>query len=141
MKETLEPGLRMTAALPVSADLTVPQVNPAFSSFADMPPVFATAFMVAFAEATCIDCIADHLDAGEHSVGIHVDVSHTAATPVGLSVEARVELTGVDGRTLTFEVTLSDSEGEIGQGVHKRAVIDQANFMDRVTAKAERAVG
>ena len=84
MKDTLKPGLTMTRTLPVSADLTVPRVNPAFSSFADMPPVFATAFMIAFAEVTCIDCIADHLDDGEHSVGIHVDVSHSAATPVGI---------------------------------------------------------
>jgi len=128
----------MTATLPVSADLTVPQVNSAFSSFEDMPPVFATAFMIAFAEVTCIDCIAAHLDDGEHSVGIHVDISHVAATPVGLTIEASVELIEAEGRTLTFKVMLSDNEGPIGEGLHKRTVIDQAKFMDRVTAKAAR---
>ena len=138
MKDTLKPGLTMNRTLPVSADLTVPRVNPAFSSFADVPPVFATAFMIAFAEVTCIDCIADHLDDGEHSVGIHVDVSHSAATPIGFRVEARVALVNVDDRTLTFQVTLCDNEGPIGEGVHKRAVIDQAKFIDRVTAKTER---
>ena len=53
-------------------------------------------------------------------------------------VEARVELVNVDGRTLTFQVTLSDNEGPIGEGLHKRAVIDQAKFIDRVAAKTER---
>lgn len=138
MKDTLKPGLKLTASLPVSADLTVPRVNPALTGFADMPPVFATAFMIAFAEVTCIDCIADHLNDGEHSVGIHVDISHTAATPVGLTIEANVELIAVEGRTLTFQVTLSDNDGRIGEGVHKRAVIDQAKFMRRVISKAER---
>ena len=138
MKDTLKPGLKMTASLPVSADLTVPRVNPALTGFADMPPVFATAFMIAFAEVTCIDCIADHLDDGEHTVGIHVDISHTAATPVGLTIEAIVELVEAKGRTLTFQVALSDNDGRIGEGVHKRAVIDRAKFMDKVSAKAER---
>ena len=98
MKDTLKPGLKMSATLPVSPDLTVPRVNPALKSFADMPPVFTTAFMVAFAETTCIDCLADHLDDGEHSVGIHVDIAHSAATPVGMTVEATVELLKVDGK-------------------------------------------
>ena len=141
MKDTLKPGLKMSATLPVSPDLTVPRVNPALKSFADMPPVFTTAFMVAFAETTCIDCLADHLDDGEHSVGIHVDIAHSAATPVGMTVEATVELLKVDGRTLTFRVALADDDGPIGGGLHKRAVIDQAKFMDRVAAKAGRRSG
>ena len=138
MKDTLQPGLVATAALPVSPDLTVPRVHGALRAFDDMPPVFATAFMIAFVEATCIDCLRDHLDDGEHSVGTHVDISHEAATPVGMTVEARVELTAAEGRMLSFRVELRDDAGPIGSGTHTRAVIDMAKFMDRAAVKAER---
>ncbi|WP_337660500.1 thioesterase family protein [Anderseniella sp. Alg231-50] len=81
MKDTLRPGLTHSAALEIDQSLTVPHVSSKLEAFGDMPPVFATAFMIAFIEATCIEAIAKHLDDGEHSVGTHVDVSHLAATP------------------------------------------------------------
>lgn len=141
MKHTLAPGLRTSATLPVSPDLTVPHVSTALGPFADMPPVFATAFMIAFVEATCIECLRDHLGDGEHSVGTHVDISHSAATPVGMTVEATVELLQVEGRIVTFRIEVRDDDGPIGGGFHKRAVIDQAKFMDRVRAKAKPIAG
>jgi fluoroacetyl-CoA thioesterase len=136
MKTTLARGLEHEATLTVTEDLTVPRVSPHLDDFADMPPVFATAFMVGLIEATCIACIREHLDPGEHSVGTHVDVSHVAATPVGLTVTARVRLTAVDRRALTFEVEASDDAGPIGSGTHRRAVIDVERFMGKVREKA-----
>lgn len=135
MKPTLHPGLTHSATLVVDQSLTVPQVSPKLDAFGDMPPVFATAFMVAFIEATCIEAIAKHLDDGEHSVGIHVDVSHLAATPVGMTVTVEVTLADVDGRTLLFDVIASDDAGPIGSGTHRRAVIDVRKFMSRTQDK------
>ena len=135
MKETLVPGLTHQARIVVDDSLTVPAVSQHLAAFADMPPVFATAMMVGFIEATCIELMAPHLDEGEHSVGVHVDVGHTAATPVGMDVLAEVALTAVEGRILTFEVKAFDDAGPIGGGVHKRAVILKDRFMEKVAAK------
>ena len=114
----------------------MPKVSDTIAPFADMPPVFATASMVAHIEATCIACVHGHLDDGEHTVGTHVDLSHSAATPMGMGVTASVWLTPVDGRTLTFCVEVHDEAGPIGAGTHRRAVIDIAPFMAKVDQKA-----
>jgi fluoroacetyl-CoA thioesterase len=135
MSPELKPGLRHVQTLQVDPSLTVPEVNPAFA-FADMPPVFATAFMVAFIEWACIEALRPFLDPGERTVGTHIDVSHVAATPVGLTVTADVELVAVEGRKLRFKVACSDDKGPIGNGFHERAVIDLAKFMARVAATA-----
>jgi fluoroacetyl-CoA thioesterase len=135
-KPTLVSGLVHEASLIVTPDLTVPQVSARLAAFGDMPPVFATAFMVAFFEATCIECLRGHLDEGEHTVGTHVDVSHVAATPVGMSVRAKVELVAIEKRKLTFRVQAEDDSGLIGEGVHQRAIINVGSFLERVAAKA-----
>jgi len=125
---TLTPGITHTVELMVSEDLTVPHVSPQLAAFADMPGVFATAYMVAFAEAACIECIEQNRVGDEHTVGIHIDVSHIAATPPGMTVTAEVRLTGVDGKFLTFDVDLRDAQGPIGKGEHRRAIIFQDRF-------------
>ena len=135
MRASLVPGLSHRATLSVSDTLTVPALSDRFGSFADMPPVFATAFMVGFIEATCIECLAPHLEEGERSVGVHVNVSHTAATPTGMSVAAEVRLTEVEGRMLTFEVQVSDDAGLIGEGVHQRAIIELDRFLKKLETK------
>ena len=134
MSPDLKPGLRHVQSLRVDQSLTVPAVSKAFA-FEDMPPVFATAFMVGFIEWACIEALRPYLDAGERTVGIHVDVSHTAATPVGLTVTAEVELVAVEGRKLRFRIACCDDAGPIGEGFHERAIIDVAHFMARVSAK------
>ncbi|WP_114389625.1 thioesterase family protein [Notoacmeibacter marinus] len=137
MKPSLKPGLVHEAALTITEELTVPNISSRFEIFDDMPPVFATAFMVAHVEATCIVCIRDHLDDGEHTVGTHVDLSHTAATPVGMTVIASVELAGVTGRILIFDVEVHDEAGPVGSGTHQRTVIDVERFNAKVEEKAE----
>jgi fluoroacetyl-CoA thioesterase len=131
-RPSLAAGLCYSAALTVTDDLTVPQVSSRLAAFADMPPVFATAFMVAFVEATCIACLHGHLDGNEHTVGTHVDLSHLAATPVGREVTAAVRLIAVDGRRLRFEAECRDETGVVGRGFHQRTIIDQAKFMERL---------
>lgn len=126
-------GLTHSATIRVTPELTVPAL-PAFD-LVDMPPVFATAYLVAFIETTCIAAMKPHLGPGQHSVGTRVDVSHLAATPVGMTVTAMVELVAVEGRKLRFKVSCRDEKDLIGEGLHERAVIDVAKFMARVAAK------
>jgi fluoroacetyl-CoA thioesterase len=120
----------------VDERLTVPFVSAAFTGFADMPPVFATAFMVAFIEWTCMEALRGHLGLDEGTVGTYVDVSHVAATPIGMTVTAEVELVAVDRRKLRFKVSCRDAAGLIGEGYHERTVIHHDKFMARAQAKA-----
>jgi fluoroacetyl-CoA thioesterase len=131
-------GLRHSKTITVVPGLTVPRVSPEFGSFGDMPPVFATAFMVGFIEVTCIEALKPHLSAGQRTVGTHVDVSHTAATPVGMTVTAEVELIAAEGKRLRFAVECRDDIETISSGEHERFIIDAAKFLGRVEAKAKR---
>lgn len=136
MKETLKVGLKYSASMLVDKKLTVPKSAHHFPSFHDMPPVFATAYLVGFIEATCIEAINPHLDDGEHSVGTKVDVNHIAATPAGMKVSADVELIGINKRSLVFKVCASDDAGLISEGIHHRAVINFEKFVGKVDEKA-----
>lgn len=129
------PGTKHMQTLKVDETLLVPAVSEHFTGFRDMPPVFATAFMVGFIEWACIEAIRPLLEPGEHSVGTHVNVSHMAATPAGMNVTAFVELIAQEGRKLTFRVTCRDETDIIGEGTHERVVINPEKFMARVAAK------
>ena len=128
-------GLRHSRTIAVTAGLTVPEVSPAFGDFRDMPPVFATAFMVGFVEATCIAALKPFLGTQQQTVGTRVELSHSAATPVGMRVTTEVELVEVSGRRLRFKVTCRDDAEAIGEGYHERVVIDRDRFLARIAAK------
>lgn len=134
----IEVGASHTTSVVVDESLTVPAVSAKFPGFGSMPRVFATAFMVGFAEAAAMGVLADYLDESEGSVGVDVRFDHTAATPIGLTVTATATVTAVAPRMVTFAVELSDDEGPIGRGTHVRAIIDRGRFEARVAAKAER---
>jgi fluoroacetyl-CoA thioesterase len=134
-KPSLRPGLAHTETILVTDRLIVPEMADYFSNFAAMPPVFATAYLVAFVEWTCVRALADHLLDGEASVGTKVDLSHDAATPVGVKATAAIELIAVEGRKLRFKVACRDERGAIGAGFHERFVIDQARFLSRLDRK------
>jgi len=136
MKADLKPGLRHVQTLEVGQDLLVPSLAHVFASFSDMPPVLATAYLIAFLEWACIEALAPYLEAGERTVGTHVDVSHIAATPAGMPITAEVELLAIQGRKLRFKVVCRDARERIGEGFHERALIDAAKFSARVAAKA-----
>jgi fluoroacetyl-CoA thioesterase len=134
-----KPGLTHTSRLLVDDDLTVPAVSDALPGFAGMPRVFATAYLVAFVENTCIEAVASLLPEGSRTVGTHVDLSHSAATPVGMEVTAFVELVEAEGRRLRFAVECRDAQDVISSGHHERHVIDASKFDDRMAAKAAAA--
>ena len=140
MKDTLRPGLAHTLTFTVPETKTVPYLYPEAPGFTAMPKVFATGFMVGLFEWACIELMAPHLDPGEGSLGIHVDFSHSAATPPGLTVTVTATCTKVDGRQLEFEVHGHDGVDEIGGGRHRRAVVRWDKFAERVEQKRAKAL-
>ena len=139
MHTAIAPGISHTLSLQVNDKLLVTAFTPHFSGFADLPPVFATAFMVGFMEWACIEALKPYLLDGESTVGTHVYLSHVAPTPLGMKVTAQVELVEVKGRTLRFRVDCYDESGLIGSGFHERTVIDTGRFMEKVRSKADQA--
>ena len=99
--------------------------------------VFATPMMIALIEQTCNESVVPYLDEGQGTVGTHVDVSHCAATPVGMRVWCDSELVEVDRRRLVFDVKAYDECGLIGEGRHERFIIDSAKFQAKIDAKAK----
>lgn len=139
MKPTLKPGLTHSFSYRVPENKTVPFTYPESPEIAAMPKVFATGFMIVLMEWTCLQLLAPHLDAGEGSVGIHVDVSHTAATLPGMTVTVQAECIAVEGRKATFNVRAHDGVDLIGEGRHERAVVVWDKFNARVAEKATAA--
>jgi fluoroacetyl-CoA thioesterase len=136
VRPSLAPGLQHELRFTVPPGKTVPHLYPESEGFAAMPEVFATGFMVGLVEWACIEAIARHLDEGEISLGVHVDLSHDAATPPGLEVVARVRLERVDGRRLTFAAEADDGVDRICAGRHARVVVDRERFEAGVARKA-----
>jgi fluoroacetyl-CoA thioesterase len=99
--------------------------------------VLATPHMIALMEGAAQQSVAPYLADGQSTVGVHVDVRHLAATPLGMQVRVRAELMAVDGRKLTFKVEAFDASEKIGEGVHERFVIDLARFEDRLKRKRD----
>ena len=137
MSPQLRPGLEGVFRYRVPESKTVPRIYEEAPDFQMMPAVLATGYLVALAEWACIELIKPHLDwPREQSLGTHVDLSHTAATPPGLTVEIRARLEAVEGRKLVFAVSAHDGVDEITAGRHERHVIDAARFARKVAAKA-----
>ena len=136
MKATLKSGLTHRFTYQVPVEKTVPHLYREAPEFQTMPEVFATGYLVGLMEWTCIQLLAPHLDAGEGSLGTHIDVSHTAATPAGLSVTVDAECTGVSGRRASFRVRAHDGVDLIGEGRHERAIVAWDRFNAKVAEKA-----
>ncbi len=97
--------------------------------------VLATPVMINVIEAAALNAIEHLLPAGHQSLGIHLDVTHVAATPVGLQVTATAAVLRVEGRTITFRVEARDEVEAIGSGIHQRVVVSVARFDERVQRK------
>jgi len=97
--------------------------------------VYATPCMVALMEAAACEAIAAGLEDSETTVGIELNIRHTSATPVGLEVRAEAEVTAVEGRIVTFSLKAFDEAGVIGEGTHKRALVNSQRFLDKTYQK------
>jgi fluoroacetyl-CoA thioesterase len=136
MKPALRPGLEGTFRFRVPESKTVPRIYEEAPDFQMMPAVLATGYLVALVEWACIELIKPHLDwPREQTLGTHVNLSHLAATPPGLTIEVRTRLTAVEGRKLVFAVSAHDGVDTISEGVHERHAIDAGRFERKVAAK------
>jgi fluoroacetyl-CoA thioesterase len=125
----LKPGLAGSAELLVGVEHTAPSIG------SGLVPVLATPVMINVIEAAALAAVEHLLPAGHQSLGIHLDVRHFAATPIGMRVRATAELMALDGRTLTFRVEVRDDKEPIGDGSHQRVVVNVARFDARVQKK------
>ena len=97
--------------------------------------VYGTPALIALLEAAAVDALSDQLAPESTSVGVHLDVRHLAATPVGMTVRATATVTEVAGRTLTFTLEAHDAAELIATGSHQRVVVDRARFVNSVESK------
>ena len=138
MKPSLQPALTYQHQFTIPSSKTVPALYPEAVEFQAMPEVFATGFLVGLLEWACIRLVNPHLDwPQEQTLGTHINVSHQAATPVGLIVTTDVTLIEIDGRRLLFAVEAHDGVDLIAKGRHERFVIDRGRFDEKVLSKSQ----
>jgi fluoroacetyl-CoA thioesterase len=125
----ITPGLTGTASLIVAPEHTAPFVG------SGRIAVLATPVMINLIEAAALKAVEHLLPAGHQSLGIHLDVRHVAATPLGLRVIATAEVTKVEGRSISFRVEAHDEREHIGGGTHERVVVSVERFDERVQRK------
>jgi fluoroacetyl-CoA thioesterase len=125
----LKTGLKGSSHLLVGVEHTAPSIG------SGKVPVLGTPVMINVIEAAALAAVEHLLPAGHQSLGIHLDVRHFAATPIGMNVIATAELVGVEGRTLSFRVEARDDKEPIGGGTHQRVVVNVARFDERVQRK------
>ena len=129
MTSDLSVGLTGEATTVVTSDLT------AIALGSGDVAVYGTPALIALLEAAAVDAVAGHLDPDATSVGVHLDVRHLAATPVGMTVRATATLIEVAGRKLTFTLEARDEAELIASGSHQRVVVDRARFVTGVENK------
>lgn len=124
-------GQTGTATLVVGAEHTAPRVG------SGRVAVLATPVMINVIEAAALAAVEDLLPAGHQSLGIHLDIRHFAATPVGMRITATAEVIAIDGRTLTFRIAVRDAVEPIGDGTHARVVVNVGRFDGRLQMKVK----
>lgn len=129
---SIVPGLKGRCETVVTPSNTADAVG------SGLVPVFATPFMIALMENAASNALLPHLAEDEGSVGTHLDVSHDAATPIGMKVWAEAEVTAAEGKKVVFAVTAFDEAGPIGKGTHERFIIKPEKFLARVQAKLQK---
>jgi fluoroacetyl-CoA thioesterase len=139
MKPSLKPGLKHRFAYTVPETKTVPHLYRESVELQAMPEVFATGFMVGLMEWTCVQLLAPHLDSGEGSLGVHIDVVHKSATPPGFTVTVEAECIEVRGPRARFKIVAHDGVDEIGAGTHERFIVAWDRFNRGVEAKRVKA--
>ena len=104
--------------------------------YPDLPDAFATPMLVGLMEGVSADFMAKYLQPGEQSVGIGINLKHTAPTPLGMEVRVVTELIGIEGKKLTFRLEAFDEKEKIGAATHERFIINAEKFMKKLASKA-----
>ena len=96
------------------------------------PRVLSTPNMILYMEQTCRNLLLEMLDPGHDSLGTHVNVSHSAAAPLGSTVTFHAELIAVNKRRVDFRVAAMLGDKVVGEGTHQRGVIDVSRFAEKL---------
>ena len=128
--ENLRPGLTGATEIVVGTRDTAPHVG------SGKIKVLATPVLVSLMEEAALIAVEGLLPQGHQTVGTRLDITHVAATPVGLHVVAHAELTKIDGRRLTFRIWADDERDRIGEGTHERIIVNVERFDARAQEKA-----
>ncbi|HJV50986.1 MAG TPA: thioesterase family protein [Noviherbaspirillum sp.] len=140
MSPDLKPGIAFEWTYVVPERSTVPQLYHDTAFCRDMPEVLATGYMVGMMELACTNGIMPYVDwPREQSVGVHVNFSHLAATPPGMTLQIRGKVIEVDGRHVKFSIEAWDGMDKITEGVHERVIILREKFNARLEEKKARA--
>ncbi|WP_297235066.1 thioesterase family protein [uncultured Flavonifractor sp.] len=129
--------MSITVGMKGRAETVVTPENTAAAVGSGLVPVFATPAMIALMENAAVNAVQSALEEGQGTVGTLLNVTHDAATPVGMKVWAEAEITAVEGRKLTYTVTAFDEAGPIGKGEHQRFIIQADRFLAKAQAKKE----
>jgi fluoroacetyl-CoA thioesterase len=130
--------LDLPAGMSGSAELVVGEQHTAPRIGSGRIRVLATPVMINLIEAAALAAVEQSLPEDHQSLGTHLDVTHIAATPVGMRVRATAEVMRVEGRTIHFRVRAEDERELIGEGTHERVVVNLERFDKRVQDKAKR---
>ena len=117
------------------AETTVNSSNTASSVGSGLLDVFSTPDMIGLMEIAAQSSVAPFLEKGQGTVGMRLEVSHLAPTPIGFKVWAETELVSVEGRILTFNVTAFSELEKIGEGIHKRCIISNDRFLSKMNSR------
>lgn len=120
-----------------TAEMTVTEEKTAAAVGSGSLRVFATPMMAALMEAAACQAVAAFLDEGETTVGTELNIQHTAATPVGMTVTAEAEVLSQNGREVTLRVRAFDAAGEIGSGTHKRFAVLSERFQTKADGRGK----
>jgi predicted thioesterase len=130
MSERFTPGMSHEVTMETTSAHTAQNFHK------NLPDVFATPYLAGLMERVSAELIDSRLEAGEQSVGISMNLKHTAATPLGMKVRVKTEVTGVEGAKLTFRLDAWDEAEKIGEAEHKRFIIKAEKFNAKVAKKA-----
>jgi predicted thioesterase len=131
MKQSLRPGVERTNRIVIDDKRTI-------GFMGEEARTYATPSMISDIEYTCRNLILEHADAGEDSVGMEIAVKHLAPTLKGMTVEVTVRVISIEGRKVSFEVSVRDDLDQVGSGSHTRFVVEKAKTLERLKAKAAR---
>jgi predicted thioesterase len=119
-----------------SVTLVVEEADTAIAFGSGDVPVLATPRLIALAEQASVEALADELKPGTTSVGYEVQLAHLAPTPVGGKVTADATLENVEGRRLTFRVSVNDERGLVAAGRVTRVVVMRDRFIERANGES-----
>ena len=132
MSSPLKPGMSRELKTAATRD------HSARRFYQNLPDVFGTPNLCGLMERVSAELINDHLVPGEQSVGISMNLKHTAATPLGMTIRVRTEITAVEGRKISFKLEAFDDVEKIGEATHDRFIILTEKFNARVADKLKK---